>query len=1321
MDKHRDAPASVPAAAGLPREPAPPGTGLHRVGAFLWVVLVVLVVLLALYVSVGRYGMSQIGAARGAILAQLNERLPFNVDAASLSGGWDAFSPRFTVQDLVLTQRDGDAPPLRVGQGTLRLDVPGSLAAGSLQLSELEISGLALAGRVTAEGGIEIEGFAASGSGALQSWLREFLPRVRLLTLLDSTLSLAGDGGVRELQAELSLAREGNQRILNTRLRGAGLSLEGHASGLGNPLAPLSWSGDIFVDVASEDLAGLNTLWSALDWPFTLAGSARAQLWLSRRQGDSSARMRLDGSAVQLEERSGAWSLPLDALAFEAALSQARNQWTLLAEDLHAERGDSDLDLSRVQFDWSGSSLRVRASDLGLDALPTLLAAAPGIPAGLREALPALAPSGSLRSIELRLDDLAAPAESWSLRGLLDDVSVESWRGAPGVSGVSGFLALQPGSGRLQLDAGPFSMRFPQVYREALSYASAFGDLSLRWDPTSLRIESGLIRARGDEGEVRALVAVDLPFQDRVTGPEMELLAGLSASSAVHRDKYLPYVLPQPLLDWLADSVQGGDAERVGFLWRGSLLRRNYPHMTLQLFVDVRNGTLRFDPGWPALEDLDALVRVDDGRTWAQASRGRVLGTELEGLRVNVLPRPGGADLGVRTSLVGDAADGQRLLADSALAQITNGVFADWTLSGPVSGDLALDLRLGADPAPPDVRLNLALDGVAARVAPVDLPLESFRGTLRYDSATGFSGSAGNGLLWGRPVSATVAPGAADSLDLGISGSLDTAQIAPWLQQPLLGFADGVAEVSGELRLRPGETAMLSLQSSLEGVTLDAPAPFTKSSGQALPLALTLALTAAPRLSLVLGERFATAMDLDASGLQQLRAVVGGLDLPPPERCDATYCLFGGLSTLDLAAWSDFVARYGSLPDADAGPAARAPAGADALAAAASYRVDSLAVGDLRLGARRFGQSRLDLWGRGALWQGAVESELLQGALTRENGELQLLLERLDLAAFDGGEPLGLAQFAEGLPPLRVDVLDLRSAGTSLGFLGFDLDPEHEAGALFAHDIRGELWGIDLAPRAPGMLAWRPDGDGERTALELDPAFGDLGAALERMGYARTLESRSGSASLRLRWPGSPAAFDVRQLQGTLDLRLRQGRLTESRPGALALVSLLNLAEILRGLSLSYMFESGIPFETASADFALDRGLVRVRDLSIDGAASAFAFAGVSDLNTSTVDGELIVTLPVANNLPWVAALAGGPAVAAGVFVVSKVFEKQVNRMSSAVYQISGPLDDPEVRFRRLFDDKASADAGGSPAAAPADPDGAGEGAAVSPPRPEVP
>jgi uncharacterized protein YhdP len=93
----------------------------------------------------------------------------------------------------------------------------------------------------------------------------------------------------------------------------------------------------------------------------------------------------------------------------------------------------------------------------------------------------------------------------------------------------------------------------------------------------------------------------------------------------------------------------------------------------------------------------------------------------------------------------------------------------------------------------------------------------------------------------------------------------------------------------------------------------------------------------------------------------------------------------------------------------------------------------------------------------------------------------------------------------------------------------------------------------------------------------------------------------------------------------------------------------------------------------------------------VEGSGGYFTFASDIDLLTETLEGELVVTLPLVDNIPWVAALAGGLPIAAGTYVLSKVFEEQMNQLSSGVYSVSGDLNDPEVMFKRVFDAKATA------------------------------
>ena len=77
--------------------------------------------------------------------------------------------------------------------------------------------------------------------------------------------------------------------------------------------------------------------------------------------------------------------------------------------------------------------------------------------------------------------------------------------------------------------------------------------------------------------------------------------------------------------------------------------------------------------------------------------------------------------------------------------------------------------------------------------------------------------------------------------------------------------------------------------------------------------------------------------------------------------------------------------------------------------------------------------------------------------------------------------------------------------------------------------------------------------------------------------------------------------------------------------------------------------------------------------------------AGDFDLVNEQVDAQLVATLPVATNLPWVVALLGGVPAAAGVYLTSKLVEKQVDRLSSISYTLSGPFDDVGVAVDRIF------------------------------------
>ena len=116
------------------------------------------------------------------------------------------------------------------------------------------------------------------------------------------------------------------------------------------------------------------------------------------------------------------------------------------------------------------------------------------------------------------------------------------------------------------------------------------------------------------------------------------------------------------------------------------------------------------------------------------------------------------------------------------------------------------------------------------------------------------------------------------------------------------------------------------------------------------------------------------------------------------------------------------------------------------------------------------------------------------------------------------------------------------------------------------------------------------------------------------------------------------------------------------------------------------MVVQNLAYNNLTGNISFDDGIAKLADpLKMKMPSGRMSMAGDFDLIGETVDAQLVATLPVATNLPWVVALMGGLPAAAGVYVTSKLVEKQVDRLSSISYKVSGPWDDVEVAVDRIF------------------------------------
>lgn len=315
----------------------------------------------------------------------------------------------------------------------------------------------------------------------------------------------------------------------------------------------------------------------------------------------------------------------------------------------------------------------------------------------------------------------------------------------------------------------------------------------------------------------------------------------------------------------------------------------------------------------------------------------------------------------------------------------------------------------------------------------------------------------------------------------------------------------------------------------------------------------------------------------------------------------------------------------------------------------------------------------------------AVTSAADQGG----SGEAQSPVAEDPLAGFD---------FTQ-LPHMDFSTDSLWVGEEDYGRWSFRVRPSAER--LVVSDIIGAARGVRVEGRGEGpnrlgaQLMWMRDSDGRESSQFIGRLSAeDLADVQRASGQEPLIESRSATFDTALRWDGSPAQLNPQKLTGDLKVDIRDGRFLRASDNAgsalLRLLSLFNFDTWARRLRLDFsdLYQSGMAFDQVRGEvfFEGDGRLLIAVPIQVEGPTSELQMAGRVNLKEENLDLTLVATLPVGNNLALIAALAGGLPAAAGVYLISKAFKKQVNNVASVSYRISGDWEEPDVRFDKLFD-----------------------------------
>ncbi|MFC6632605.1 YhdP family protein [Microbulbifer taiwanensis] len=1158
-------------------------------------------------------------------------------------------------------------------------------------------------------------------------------------------IQLENSGYFHRLSARAHVSRggtgEGDAQLDGETLR---LVLEGR--GKPRDRASFSLSGYVQLNelLLDEDIVTLLHQLTPLPQEYHWNGRklARGKLWL---QSDAQSGYRLLGR-LSLEQLASEDSAPLDSavanpeggaqLPVLAPLQSLSGdisgrwlpgqEWRLALQDIQLGWRDLQMPPLNLQASSSGQEgLRLAADVVDLRGWSLILKQLQLLRGPADEWLHALEPSGQLQNIQLSRAVDGQIALSANLR----DVSAEAHRGAPAVQGLNGYLHLQGTDGRVELDGGAFSVHFPNLYGQAFQFEQASGTVTWAVDreANSVQVLSGPLQLDGALGDISGQFLLELPYFAHTRAAEFTLALGLRDAPVSAQEQLVPITVSDDLRSWLNAGLGGKNPGRVasaGFVYRGSSYRDgedaqllalgDHPQrQTVQLAADLLDADLDYAPGWPAARDVAARLLVDDGNVLVNASAAKLWNIDARNIEVGVSPNPAGRGslLGVRAQLSGPAADGLKLLQRSPLRRQLGSAFDDWRLSGQMRGDLTLSQPLGGADLPARQTVQLDLQGGALQLQDLRLQIDGLNGKVDYDSERGLAGTRLEGSLWGQPLQAQIrhlGEGKERDTQVVVDGSARTESVHSWSGRPELQWLDGIFDyralvtIPAKAKEKP-YSAIFELTSELAGVAVNLPAPLGKLAEDKADLVLRVPIGEQGSLfHLNYGEHLQGQFWKVQGELERAVLALNAEARLPSERGLA---ITGDLSQIDLSRWLELLEVYDTeQPGDDNTGKSQSP-----LPVALDLSTDRLL-----LGATEIEHIHVRGRGLGADWRLQFDSETAAGVLSGVmNGEtpLQLDLSHLRLPAPAQPENGTEAEEAREVPDPwagydftklpRVDFSteQLRIGDEDLGRWSFQLRPSRDR--LVLSDIHGAARGVRLEGRGEGeqklgaQLMWLRDADGSESSQFIGRLVaGDLADVQRAWGQEPLIESRSAIFATALRWDGSPARVAGNLLSGELTIDIRDGRFlraTDSAgPALLRLLSLFNFDTWARRLRLDFsdLYQSGMAFDRVRGEvvFEGDGQLLIAVPIQVEGPTSELQMAGRVNLEREDLNLTLVATLPVGNNLALVAALAGGLPAAAGVYLISKAFKKQVNKMASVSYRISGDWDEPDVRFDKLFD-----------------------------------
>ena len=193
---------------------------------------------------------------------------------------------------------------------------------------------------------------------------------------------------------------------------------------------------------------------------------------------------------------------------------------------------------------------------------------------------------------------------------------------------------------------------------------------------------------------------------------------------------------------------------------------------------------------------------------------------------------------------------------------------------------------------------------------------------------------------------------------------------------------------------------------------------------------------------------------------------------------------------------------------------------------------------------------------------------------------------------------------------------------------------------------------------------------------------------LRQFGYqGKNIKGGEIEFNAKVNWAGPPSSLKMKNLNGSMQVMLTDGRFKNIDPGSGRIFGLLSLQSLPRRLSLDFndLFKKGFAFDSISGDFQIIKGYAHTDNLITEGPSAKIAISGTTGLASHDYDQIATVTPALSGSIPVASALFGPVGIGAGAvyYIGGKMFKsipKKIDKFLTQNYSITGTWDTPIIK-----------------------------------------